>query len=233
MNWDAYAEHYDEMCAMNPAYAANIQLLVDRLKDWALPESARICDLGAGTGNYILRLAALLPSARFWHVDFDDRMIELARNKYEKEQLANVHMLQQEVHSVDFPPDSFDLIVCINALYAFTPQRQVLAKMHTWLRPTGKLFTIDFGRRQRTLDWALYLLRESVKSHQVRRYARGLVEAREVTKQNRRTSKGQQTGRYWMHSTQEFGEALADAGFTVRELSRCYRDYADMAVCEK
>lgn len=233
MDWDAYAEYYDELCELNPAYHENIEILLDRLKQWQLPEDSHICDMGAGTGNYIVELSKHLPGANYRHVDFDIRMNDLAARKYETNKISNVEIIQEEAHNVSFPADSFDLIICINALYTFTPQDQVLKNMRDWLKPDGRLFVIDFGRQQSTLDWTIYIFREALKAHRVGRYARTLLEGREILKQNRRATKGQQSGRYWLHTTDEFGNALRGSGFTIHEIESCYRGYADLAVCSK
>lgn len=233
MDWDAYAKHYDQMCRFNPAYQDNIAILLDRLSAWNLPPNPAVCDLGAGTGNYIVRLSGALPAASFTHVDFDRRMISSAMNKYADQGISHVSFVHEEIHNVAFPDQSFDLIICVNALYAFTPQQEVLTEIRKWLKPEGKLFLIDFGRKQRTLDWAIYMLRESIKSRRVGEYARAFLEGREVIRQSQRSTKGQESGRYWLHSTEEFGRCLSEAGFTVEELRPCYRDYADMAVCSR
>lgn len=233
MDWDAYAQHYDQMCRFNPAYEENIELLLTRIPQWDLPKKPIICDLGAGTGNYISRLHQIIPDASYYHIDIDGRMIESARRKYQAIGLSDVKIVHEKVHNVRFPSDTFDVILCVNALYAFTPQAQVLANMRAWLKPGGKLFLIDFGRRQRTLEWALYMFREAVRARMVGEYAKAFLEGKEVLKQNRRSTKGQESGRYWLHSTEEFGAVLREAGFTVEELTSCYRDYADMAVCSK
>jgi ubiquinone/menaquinone biosynthesis C-methylase UbiE len=158
-------------------------------------------------------------------------MNELARAKYARRGITQVQIIQEHILNVEIPAGSLDLILCVNSIYAVHPQMAVLERARHWLSPNGRLFAIDFGRKQRTLDWAVYLFRESMKSKQVGRYAKGLIEAREVMRQNRQSTKGQSTGRYWLHSTEEFGESLEKAGFIVEELASCYRDYADMAVC--
>lgn len=234
MDWDAYATQYDELCELNPAYHENINMLTDYLASWGgLSTGSTICDLGAGTGNYIVELNKHYPDAGYWHVDFDLRMNDLAAAKYARAGLKNVSIVHNEIHDVRFEPNSFDLIICINALYAFTPHEQVLRRARSWLKPDGRLFLIDFGRKQSTIDWTVYIFREAMKSHRVGRYARALVESREVLKQNRRATKGQQSGRYWLHSTEQFGAALSKIGFQVHELAGCYRGYADMAICSK
>jgi len=231
MDWDAYAEHYDEMCALNPAYKANIDLLLARMANWHLPANPKICDLGAGTGNYILNMAAEYAGAQFWHVDIDRRMIEMAEQKYVEQGISNVTIVQSDVHDVRFDDESFDVVLCINSLYAFDARELMLKRIRRWLRPNGRLFLIDFGRKQKTLDWTLYIFKESMKSHQLGRYTKALIEARELLKQNRKTTKGQESGRYWLHTTEQFGASLREAGYRVEELSRCYRNYCDLAVC--
>lgn len=233
MDWDAYAEHYDVMCELNPSYQENLGRLTKYVSGWQLPDDANICDLGAGTGNYISALSDLLPNARFTHLDFDPKMNKIARNKYSKGGLANVTLVEQPAQQAVFEPATFDLIVCINALYAISPQTQMLRKIRQWLTSDGLFFVIDFGRKQRTIDWMIYLFRESMKNHQVGTYAKALIESREVIKQNRRSAKGQSTGRYWTHSTSQFGRVLSDCGFAIDELYTCYRGYADLAICRR
>ncbi len=233
MDWDAYAEHYDEMCDLNPSYQHNISTLMEYLRRWDLRTNLEICDLGAGTGNYIRAISQLLPNSRFSHVDFDSKMNELARQKYELANVKSVRIIEEYVQRIVFEPKRFDLILCVNALYAISPQKQVLNNIRSWLKDDGRFFVIDFGRKQNTLDWTLYLFREAVKNHRVGRYARALVEAREVIKQNRRSSKGQASGRYWTHTTSQFANTLVDSGFEVEEVFPCYRGYADLAICRK
>jgi ubiquinone/menaquinone biosynthesis C-methylase UbiE len=198
-----------------------------------MPETAKVCDLGAGTGNYILALSDTRPNASFVHVDFDEKMNESALRKYQQAAIKDVEIVTEYVQNCSFQDNEFDLIMCVNALYAISPQGEILKRARRWLKPNGRIFLIDFGRKQRTLDWTIYLFRESMKNHQAGEYVKALINSREVLKQNRKTSKGQDTGRYWLHTTSEFGDALEACGFQVDELYACYRGYADLAVCRK
>jgi len=232
MNWDAYAEHYDVMCELNPSYQENIDKLVQHLQTWDISDQPTILDLGAGTGNYILALAKQIKKASFVHVDFDKKMNELAQRKYDLHGIP-VEVRNQYVQDVTFGESSFDVIICINALYAISPQTEVLQKVHSWLKPDGRFFVIDFGRKQNILDWTFYVFRESMKRHRLARYIKVLKDNRELIKQNRQTTKGQDTGRYWLHSTAEFRDTLKSCGFVVDEVFPCYRGYSDLAVCRK
>ena len=233
IDWDAYATQYDLMAKFNPSYRENIELLRGALEDYGVPEHAKICDLGAGTGNYISALSIKRPNAKYFHVDFDEAMNQIALSKYARQGLSNVSVYQEYVQRVDFPAQSFDLVICVNALYAISPQEAVLEKILRWLKPNGLFFVIDFGRRFRVVDWGWYFLSNLIRDHGVVEAAKFFASCAEIYRQNSRGSKNQSEGAYWLHSTQEFGKALADAGFYVEELKPCYRDYCDLAICRK
>ena len=160
MDWDAYAEHYDVMCELNPSYQENLIALTKFLPRWNLPDDASICDLGAGTGNYIELLRRMLPNASFTHIDFDRKMNDLAAKKYADQNVNPVRIVCEYAQRAEMESESFDLVLCVNALYAITPQEPVLHKVRTWLKEEGRFFVIEFGRKQKTLDWAFYLFLE-------------------------------------------------------------------------
>lgn len=221
------------MCVNNPEYLHNIAVLKNYLSEWALPADAKVCDLGAGTGNYICELAPDMPSAKFVHLDANKEMNEIARQKYATQGWGNVEVVESMAQRVQFPEEHFDLILCIHSLYTMAPQQLILSKVSRWLKTDGYLFVIDLGRRQDVVDWGLYLFREMVKRHGLIQYVRRTLSGLEVARQNRITAKGQETGRYWLHSTQEFGETLRAANFDVQDLYSCYRGYSDLAVCRR
>lgn len=230
IDWDAYATPYDLMAKYNPSYHENIEILRCYLDEWNMPPTASICDLGAGTGNYVCALASHIPEGKYVHVDFDGVMNGIARAKYQ-EQGMDVTIIEEYIQRLEFPPESFDLILCVNALYAIQPQQAVLHKVRKWLKPDGKFFIIDFGRRTRIFDWGWYLLKSIVKEHGMLECSRLLANSVEIVRQNRRGSKTQKQGGYWLHSTQEFGRILTSCGFQVDDIRPCYRNYCDLAVC--
>lgn len=232
VQWDSYALQYDHMCANNPAYQENIDTFLEFLEGLDLHPTARICDVGAGTGNYIYAASRILPGARYVHIDFDAAMNSFAVAKYEAAGLDTVDIIQRSIHDVDFTSDRFDVVLCVNSLYAMGYQERILTKIRSWLRPNGRLFAIDLGRPQRTADWASYIYWEMVKRRGVTYATRAILGGLGAAKQNRLTRRGQGNGNYWLHSTQEFASALRSCGFNVEVLRTCYREYCDLAICE-
>ncbi len=232
IQWSDYAPHYDVMCEMNPAYKENVSTLLGYLEQWNLPSNAAICDLGAGTGNYICAMAKVLPSARFTHVDYDDGMNHEARLKYEQQGVADVEIVSSYVQNLDLAPKSYDLVVCVNALYAISPQRQALDKVRSLLKDGGKFFVIDFGRPNRPLDWLWYVARSGIKNEGIVKTTKTVIDHMDVVRQNSNARRGQEAGKYWLHDTQQFTKLLESAGFNLLHVSTCYREYCDLAVCD-
>lgn len=231
IDWDAYASQYDLLAKHNPSYRENIELLRSFLGSFGLPEHPSVCDIGAGTGNFICALANDLPEARFVHLDSDPNMNSVAEQKYAAAGIESVDIHSVSALSAEFEPNTFDLIICINALYAIRPPMKVLQQVRSWLKPGGVFFVIDFGRRSNVWDWSSYILGSVFREYGFLACIRLLTNGIETYKQNRRGSKGQAAGVYWLHSTDEFKDALQRAGFSVEHIQTCYRDYCDLAVC--
>jgi len=233
MDWERYAQHYDLMCSLNPAYLENIELFKSLSEKYPVPRGARICDLGAGTGNYIKAFSQLGHGYRFLYVDPSEDMLRIARQKLLRIEDAEIEFKLASAENCDLPAAGFDLILCVNALYAMRDPRGALTHIRQALGPRGYAFIIDFGRIQNTLDWTKFLLFESRKAGRLREYLRSLWVGREVLRQNRLTRVGQQSGSYWLHSTEEFRVTLEQSGFNVKEIGSCYRGYCDYAVVDR
>ena len=233
MDWERYAKHYDLMCSLNPAYLDNLALLRECLERYPLSYDARVCDLGAGTGNYIKAISEIRAGFRFLYVDPSEEMLKVARHKLAEMGEGRIQFQLAPAEECLFQPASFDLILCINALYAMDDPRLTLRRIREWLSPDGYAFILDFGRVQNTLDWAKYLLFESIKSGNLGKYLWSLLVGREVLRQNRLTRVGQQSGRYWLHSTEEFSAIIEQAGLNIKEVGVCYRGYCDYAIVKR
>lgn len=231
LDWTAYALKYDLMCSINPSYQENIDLLLEHMSSWDLPENASICDLGAGTGNFITAIAKKYPDFRYTHVDSDAAMTMFAQKKYDKSHIKDIEVFNESAHAVELEKQSFDVIISINALYTMDSPTDILHKAKDWLKPKGKLFVIDWGRENQILDWAWYMARNAVRIYGIKRAIAMFYEGYEVVKQNKHLKKEHQKGIAWVHSIREFENTLEQAGFQVESSQVCYRGYSDLAVC--
>ncbi len=230
--WSEYATSYDDYVVPLPCYQENINLLKGFLADHKLEENPDICDIGAGTGIYIEAMAASLNGATFLHVDSDEEMTNYARERYSKKGLS-VQVSTSQIQEVEIPVRSLDLVTSINVLYSLPNPRERLRQIFAWIKPGGYFFTIDFGRKQRPLDWTLYFFRQMLIRDGVRKTFQSMPSAISLFKRQAEAASAQKTGDYWLHTTDSFSDALSQAGFIIEKAHICYRGYADLAVCRK
>jgi len=232
IDWSKYAQQYDLMCHHNDAYEENLNDLIKFVDSLDLKSTSSIIDIGAGTGNFLCELSARFPHGKLVHLDSNREMNKIALEKYGQLSIPNVQIVEEEVQRADFQQGQFDLAICVNALYAMNPQDLILSKIRSWLADDGYLYVIDLGRKMDSWDWGRHFLRQSFREKRLLEYLRDAVtRGREVLKQNNMTTIAQESGKYWTHDTSQFGQILETAGFRIQRLERCYRGYADLAIC--
>lgn len=111
-----------------------------------LPADARIVDVGCGTGEAALRLAAMWPRATLVGVDLIESHLDLARRRA-RDLGERVQFQAGNAMGLDFPDGTFDLAVCRHVLQAVPDARAVLGELMRVTRPGGRLHLIaeDYG----------------------------------------------------------------------------------------
>jgi ubiquinone/menaquinone biosynthesis C-methylase UbiE len=233
VSWSDYAFAYDVMCEANPAYSENLSLFMSWLDSLNLPASAKICDVGAGTGNYVLKVAKQYPEAEIFHVERDPTMNRLASQKYRENQVSNVSFVIADLNDHKWEENSLDVILAVNALYTLPDPNYVIEKIFSALKPGGHFFTIDLGREMRVFDWSKYVVASIVQARGIVGTIKTFYRARHALTQNRAIRQAQDHHVYWKHTPSEFRKELHEVGFQVEDLGLCYRGYCDVAICKK
>jgi SAM-dependent methyltransferase len=87
-----------------------------RLLDAQLPHTARIADIGCGTGQLVTFLA-LREKRQIMGVDFSRTSVAYARALKEQFCLDNVTLLEDNVLELGLPDDAFDFVFCNGVLH--------------------------------------------------------------------------------------------------------------------
>ncbi|MFV0559250.1 MAG: class I SAM-dependent methyltransferase [Enterococcus sp.] len=109
----------------------------------AITSETRVLDLGAGTG-YFTFPAASATSAPVYALDLDQQMLGYIKEKAEKSNLQNIHLLQQPADTTTLDDSSIDLIIASLMLHEVPSLTNVLAEAHRVLAPGGKLLIIEY-----------------------------------------------------------------------------------------
>jgi SAM-dependent methyltransferase len=108
--------------------------------------SARVLDVGCGTGEIVARLAERFPRASFVGVDLEESHLERAREKCARFG-PRVRFQREDALALSFPAAEFDQVVCRHMLQAVSDARRAVEEMVRVARPGGQLHLIaeDYG----------------------------------------------------------------------------------------
>ncbi|MCF3109345.1 class I SAM-dependent methyltransferase [Niabella sp. CC-SYL272] len=93
----------------------------------------RVLDLGCGYGWHC-RYAAEQGAAGVAGVDLSEKMLEQARSYKE---FIQIQYFQQSIETVEFPPDSFDVVISSLALHYVADYRSICSKVLSMLAAGG------------------------------------------------------------------------------------------------
>lgn len=123
-----------------PRYREMLWAVLDYLPGDLKPAS--ILDLGCGTGNLTVLLAAKYPDAAVTAVDVSSESLEACRQR-----LAECRLTphRADFRELQFPPESFDLVASNIALHHIRgdEKRVLFAQIFHWLRPQGVFVFAD------------------------------------------------------------------------------------------
>lgn len=115
------------------------------LANLGLRQSMTVCDMGCGNGFHTLKLAELLDAGgQVFAVDVQPTMLELLRDRMEKQGIENVVPILGSYHNPHLPANSIDLILLVDVYHEFSHPVQMLDAMKRSLKPDGAIVLVEF-----------------------------------------------------------------------------------------
>jgi phosphatidylethanolamine/phosphatidyl-N-methylethanolamine N-methyltransferase len=104
----------------------------------------RVLEVGVGTG---LSLPLYPPYVRVTGIDLSREMLDKARMRVGRRQLANVEgLLEMDAEAMDFPDASFDKVVAMYVVSVVQEPARLLAELHRVCKPHGDIFIVNHVR---------------------------------------------------------------------------------------
>jgi ubiquinone/menaquinone biosynthesis C-methylase UbiE len=227
--WSRYAEVYDLILTYNTAYreiVADFEAMICR---WQPTSGQTLLDVGAGTGNFGLRMAERFPKCEVILLDRDAPMLKQAQCKADAMGLHNVRCVQGNVAEVQnlIPDASVAGLVAVHSLYTLPDPLAALHALRAVCQPGARAYLCDVGRVLGLADWAWYLLREITSRHGLMHALRIFWHGRIIGRENRHIAAQQRVGAFWIHSANQFKAAIEAAGFRIEQEREMFRGYSD------
>ena len=150
--WDIYARCYESLEVFLPYQ----QLMEDVMH--ALPndyEPRVLLDAACGTGQLLKRLQGRLWGWKLVGLDRSLPMLKVAQQKLSESGLVLKHMDLNE--EIPYDNDTFDVVTCINALYALESPEETLREFARILKPGGLLILVNPYLPRGTWIWANHI----------------------------------------------------------------------------
>ena len=109
-----------------------------------LTPDAVVADIGAGSGYFTFRIAALVPAGRVYAVDIQPEMLAIIRKRMQRRSVQNVIPVKGEVDDPRLPELAVDAVLLVDAYHEFAYPYEMMRGIVRSLRPGGKVFLIEY-----------------------------------------------------------------------------------------
>jgi tRNA (cmo5U34)-methyltransferase len=158
-------ESYDSLIRRAvPRYAEMTERLLDYLPAPVASRAERILELGCGTGNLSLRLAARYPSATITLVDAAPEMIEITRTRLRQSDASavdRVTFITERFEDLKLPRATFDFITSCISLHHVSDKARLYRALFSAVQPRGTFRFADQLRGStdliHNLNWQRWL----------------------------------------------------------------------------
>ncbi|MBI1781019.1 MAG: bifunctional demethylmenaquinone methyltransferase/2-methoxy-6-polyprenyl-1,4-benzoquinol methylase UbiE [Sphingobacteriales bacterium] len=107
----------------------------------------QILDVATGTADMALLEIKLLNAEKIIGIDISEKMLEIGRQKIDKQGLGDKIILQKgDSETINFPDNSFDAVTVAFGVRNFENLEKGLNEIRRVLKPGGKLVVLEFSK---------------------------------------------------------------------------------------
>jgi len=103
----------------------------------SLKPHMHILDVGCGPGTITVDFAALVPEGKVIGLEYAPDVLDKARVTAAERGLSNIQFVTGDIHALDFPDDTFDVVHAHQVLQHVTDPVQALREMRRVTKPGG------------------------------------------------------------------------------------------------
>lgn len=143
--WNAGLEHPDKDIVVHKQ---------DILKALPLKSGDYVADVGAGTGAFEKGLSEKVgPDGKVFAIDIAPAFIPYMQNRFVKENLKNVEVVQGRTDKTTLPGNSVNVVFIVDTFHHFDEPQKMVKDFHHILKDKGYLVVVDFRTGPKARPW--------------------------------------------------------------------------------
>lgn len=103
-----------------------------------------VADIGAGSGYFTFRLSDEVPRGEVLAVDIQQEMLNIIRQRMQRQDVENVQPVLGEVDNPRLPEDSIDLVLMVDAYHEFSHPREMMRQIVSSLSSDGRVVLAEY-----------------------------------------------------------------------------------------
>ena len=129
--WDKMSSNYDKQVKK---YQQTYADTIERTKKY-LKKDDIVLDFACGTGITTIQISGFV--RKIHAIDISQRMIDIAEEKAEKNQISNIKFYKTDLFNEEFEKNSFDVVLAFNVLYFLKNSPENISRIYELLKPGG------------------------------------------------------------------------------------------------
>jgi SAM-dependent methyltransferase len=109
-----------------------------------LAPDAVVADIGAGSGYYSFRLAALIPNGKIVAVDIQQEMLDHLKDEAARRKIVNVEPHLGAIDSIKVDANTLDAVLMVDAYHEFSHPAEMLQSIRSALKPGGRIYLLEY-----------------------------------------------------------------------------------------
>jgi ubiquinone/menaquinone biosynthesis C-methylase UbiE len=133
-----------------------------------LTPGARVLDVATGTGAVLLPVARRVGSeGHVTGIDLSGGILQEAERAVRAEDLTNVELRKMDAEHLEFPDQTFDVVICAFALFLFPDMEAALREMYRVCKPGGYVGVSVFDKTPPPFNPGWPILLQQFMAYQV------------------------------------------------------------------
>jgi ubiquinone/menaquinone biosynthesis C-methylase UbiE len=103
-----------------------------------------VADIGAGSGYFTFRMAAMVPQGKVLAVDIQPEMLAMIAMRRRDEHVSNIEEVLGQIDMVNLPRESIDVALLVDAYHEFSHPREMMQSIYDAMKSGGRIILVEY-----------------------------------------------------------------------------------------